>query len=51
MDDIADTARLTERHLKSLGYEVEPCRDGSLAIGEAREFHPEVALTDIDSRG
>jgi CheY-like chemotaxis protein/two-component sensor histidine kinase len=51
VDDNADTARMTGRLLKSLGFEVRLCHDGSTAIDEAQEFRPEVVLLDIGLPG
>jgi CheY-like chemotaxis protein len=51
VDDNVDTARLTGRLLKSLGYEVRLCHDGGEAIEAAREFRPEVVLLDIGLPG
>jgi PAS domain S-box-containing protein len=51
VDDNVDTARMTGRLLKSLGFEVRLCHDGSTGIEEAREFGPAVVLLDIGLPG
>ena len=51
VDDNVDTARLTSRLLRLLGYEVEIAHDGEESIDVARSLHPEVVLLDIGLPG
>ena len=47
-DDHRDTALTLGILLRSEGYDVRLAQDGREALSEAAEFHPDVALLDIE---
>jgi len=47
VEDDADSAKLLEFKLKSLGYDVAVAQDGLEGIDSARQLHPDLIILDV----